>query len=102
MSYMQRYQMEQEEARKRAYAEAAAAAAAEYAAAKAAQDAYEAAEAERRAALTPEQREAEEAAQIARWNANRQIEIDTFNARRRPVAPPAYPIKPVDLEGEPE
>ena len=102
MSFAQQYQMEQDAKYARIAAEAKAEAEARYAVAKAEQRAFEAAQAERLAALTPEQRATEEAEKIARWDANREIEIRTFNARRAPVAPPAYPIKPVDLFGEPE
>ncbi len=100
LSFAQQYQQEQEAKYARIAAQAKIDAEAQYQKAKAEQDAFEAVQAARLAALTPEQRAAEEAEKIARWNANHQIE--TFNARRAPVAPPAYPIKPVDLFGEPE
>jgi len=102
LSFAQQYQMEQDAKYARIAEEARIEADARYAEAKAKENAWKAAEAERIAALTPEQRATEEAEKLARWDANREIEIKTFNARRAPVAPPAYPIKPVDLFGEPE
>ena len=102
LSFAQQYQLEQDAKYARIAEEAKRDAETRYAEAKAKENAWKAAEAARIAALTPEQRAAEEAAKLARWDANREIEIRTFNARRAPVAPPAYPLKPVDLLGEPE
>ena len=96
------WQVQQEEEDARIAAQAKRDAEARYEEAKAEQRAYEAAEAARLAALSPEQRAAEAAALLARYEALRQEELRTFHARRRPVIPPAYPIKPVDRFGEPE
>ena len=101
LSFAQQYQMEQDAKYARIAEEAKRDAEARYAVAKAKENAWKAAEAARIAALTPEQREAEEAEKIARWDAQREIEIRTFNARRAPITR-AYPLGSINLEGEEE